>query len=325
LNVSKRHFLKVLGAAAAVPARSIAQHELDYPTRPVTMIVPFTAGGASDATFRALAEGFTRVTGQPMTVENRPGGGSLVMVNHLKQQKPDGYTLGFMSRAQFASYWVLDGKNAAHPLDDFTFVSAINGSVFALVTRAESPYKTLADVVAAAKANPGKLSVGNIGPGTTHHLTALEFARIAGIDLIYPPFKGESDSNNAALGGHIDMAVSSGSVMPLVEAGRMRVLALATDQRLPNFPNLPTFADQGFPVTMDTTVGVGGPKGMDPRIVAKLDGVFRQITRDPAFNASLSKLYQPVKYMDTASYNRLVRERMQSEKVLVERYNLKQK
>jgi tripartite-type tricarboxylate transporter receptor subunit TctC len=322
VTLAKRDFLKLLGAAAGMPALAFAQ-DVDYPTRPVTMIVPFPPGGASDATFRALADAFSRITGQPMTVENRPGGGTLVALANLKQQKPDGHSLGFMSRAQFATFWVNGGKGNVHPLDDFTFISAINGSIFALVTRADSPLKSLADVIAAAKANPGKLSVGNIGPGTTHHLTALEFARLAGIDMIYPPFKGEADSNNAALGGHIDMAVSSGSVMPLIEAGRMRVLGLALDQRLPAYPNLPTFVEQGFPVLMDTTVGVGGPRGMDPRVVAKLNGIFRQITRDPAFVATLNKLYQPVKYMETDAYNKLVRERMDSERQLVERHNLK--
>jgi len=323
MRLTKRDFIKVIGASALVPGMSHSQ-EADYPNRPVTMIVPFPPGGATDATMRVIAEHFRKATGQTMTIENKPGGGTLVAMNYLKPQKPDGYTLACMTRAQFASYWVVGGKNAAHPFDDFTFISATHGSIFALVTRADSPYKSLADVVAAAKANPGKISVGNIGAGTTHNLVALEFARLAKIELIHASFKGEGDSNNAVLGGHLDLSVSSGGVIPLIDSGKLRVLAVALDQRLAKYPTWPTFTEQGYPMKMDTTVGVGGPKGMDPAIVAKLDGIFRTMTQSPEFAASLERLYQPVKYLNSEAFTNELRQRVDTEKALVEQYNLRQ-
>ncbi len=321
--INRRAFLKTSGAmtgVATLPA--LAQ---SYPSRPVTIVVPFPAGGGTDATIRILAEGFQKQTGRSMLVENRPGGGTLIALNYLAQQKPDGYTLGVMTRAQFATYWVANASNAVHPLNDITFIAATHGSIFGLLVRADGPHKSLADVVAAAKANPGKLSVGNIGIGTTHHLTALEFAREAGIELNHIPYKGEAESTASLIGGHIDLAVSSGTFIPHVESGRLRVLALALPARLSKYPQWPTFTEQGFPVQMETSVGIGGPKGMDPSVVRYLADALRRITQAPEVVAGLERLYQPVQYIDTDTYNRGVQQRYQLERELVERYNLRQK
>ena len=202
MDFSRRALLKTAGAVAWLGAgRSFAAES--YPTRAVTMVVPFSPGGATDSTVRVIAEHFRALTGQAMLVENRPGGGSVVALNHLKQRKPDGYTLGVMSRGQFVTYWMQNAGAGLDPLGDFTFICATHGSIFGLLARADAPWASLNDLVRDAKARPAPLTVGAIGAGSVHHLVALEFARLAGIQIVHIPFKGEAESNAALLGGPI--------------------------------------------------------------------------------------------------------------------------
>jgi tripartite-type tricarboxylate transporter receptor subunit TctC len=315
----RRELLKAAAALGIVMPLGLRAQDSPYPSRPVTLVVPFPPGGAVDATMRIIGTHFQRVTGQPLVLENKPGGGSLVAINYLKQQKPDGYTLGVMTRGQFASYWIAGAKNPAHPLNDFTFISATHGSVFLLLAGPGSPYGSLAAVVAAARANPGKVTLG--WSGHTHHLTALEFSRLANIELLQVPYKGESESNNALLAGQIDLGVSSGTAISLVEAGKLRVLGVAIEERLARVPG-PTFVEQGFPLVMDTTVGIGAPRDMDPGTVAKLDSIFREMVQHPGFVASMATLHQPVKYRNSSDYAKDVRARFEEERALVERYKL---
>jgi tripartite-type tricarboxylate transporter receptor subunit TctC len=323
MNVNRRQAtLACLGLLATRAGTALAQGDTDYPARPVTLIVPFAAGGGTDATLRIVARHFQDITGQSMTVENRPGGGTLVALSHLKSQKPDGYTLGVMTRAQHVTYWRESGKVPVHPLEDFTYISGTHGSIFGLVVKADSPFNTLQDVARYAKANPGKLSFGNIGVGTTHNLVALEFARQAGIDVVHVSFKGEAESNTAALGGHVDVSASSGVFIPQVLGGKMKVLGLALEQRLPAYPDWKTMREQGYDVLMDTSVGIGGPQGMSDVVVAKLDAVFRKMTADPQFEAALMKLFQPVQYVPTAQYRKAQQAQFLKERALIAQYQL---
>lgn len=323
-NVNRRQAalacLGMVATGAASTAR--AQADADYPARPVTLIVPFAAGGGTDATLRIVARHFQEITGQPMTVENRPGGGTLVALTHLKAQKPDGYTLGVMTRAQHVTYWRENGKVPVNPIEDLTYVSGTHGSIFGMVVKADSPFDSAADLVRYAKANPGKLSFGNIGVGTTHNLVALEFARQAGVEVIHASFKGEADSNTAALGGHVDVSVSSGVFIPQVQGGKMKVIGLALDKRLAAYPDWKTLREQGFDVLMDTSVGIGGPRGMSDAVVAKLDAVFRRMAADPKFEAALMKVFQPVQYIPTAEYRKAQQAQFLKEKALIAQYQL---
>lgn len=318
MKLNRRQTLS-LGLSALVGSSALATTQA-YPAKPVTLIVPFSAGGGTDATMRVIANYFQGVTGQPMVIENKPGAGTLIAMNYLKGQKPDGYTLGVMTRAPYAEYWRKDRKLPFHPIEDFSFISGTHGSIFAMVVKQDSPFKNLGDIVEFAKKNPGKLSFGNIGSGTTHNVAALEFAARADIDVIHVAFKGEADSNSAVLGGHVDVGVSSGVFIPQVQAGRMRVLAIARNQRLPEYKDWPTFNEQGFDIRLDTMVGIGGPQGMDPIVVKKIDSIFKRITADPKFHESLAKLYQPVAYIPHEKYLSEQKRLMESEKALYEKY-----
>ena len=321
-NVNRRQATLACLGALTMAATGRAAADSNYPSRPVTLIVPFPAGGGTDATLRIVARHFQEITGQPMQVENRPGGGTLVALAYLKNQKPDGYTLGTMTRAQHVTYWRENGKVPVHPLEDLTYISGTHGSIFGMVVRADSPFNSLEDLVRHARANPGKLSFGNIGVGTTHHLVALEFARQAGLEVIHASFKGEAESNTAAMGGHLDVSVSSGAFIPQVEGGKMKVLGLALDKRLAAYPNWKTMREQGYDVLMDTSVGIGGPKGMSDAVVNRLDAVFRKMTADPKFEAGLMRVYQPVQYTSTAEYRKAQQLQFQKEKALIAEYQL---
>lgn len=312
--------LATLGALAV--GRADANGAAGYPNRPVTLIVPFAAGGGTDVTMRVIARHFQLITGQPMTVENRPGGGTMVAQAYLKNQKPDGYTLGTMTRAQHVAFHTARGKVPVHPLDDLTYIAATHGSIFGMVVRAEAPFNTLADLVAHAKAHPGKLSFGNIGAGTTHNLVALEFARLAGIDVLHASFKGEADSNTAAMGGHVDVSVSSGVFIPQVQGGKMKVLGIASPERLAGLPDWKTLREQGYDIQMDTSVGIGAPRDMPADVAAKINEVVRRMTADPEFKAALMRVWQPVHYIPTAEYRKAQEAQFAKEKALMERHKL---
>lgn len=309
----------VMLAFASAPARGQA-----YPgAKPVTLYVTFPAGGVTDITMRTLAEHFKRITGQSMVIENRPGGGSTVALNALRQQKPDGYTLSVIGRGAMTTYWVQDGKIGFHPVDDFTYISGIAGSYFALAARADQPYKTIAELVQFAKANPGKLTFGTIGHGQFTHQPMAEFLQLAGIDIRHVPFKGDTDTLNNVVGGHLELAVSGGSFQPFVESGRMRLLGFLTDKRVPRFPDVPTFAEAGYPVQAAVVVGIGGPKGMDPQAVRFLDAMFKRITDDPEFRSTLDKMHQTTQYIAHDEFSAWAKRQFPIEREIVEKFNLR--
>lgn len=323
MNLTRRS-LNMLGLGLFVTgAKAMKKPDDNYPNRAVTIIVPFPAGGGTDATVRIIARHFQEITGQVMTVENRPGGGTLVGLNHLKNQKPDGYSLGVMTRAQHTAYWRAGGNVPVHPLNDLTYISGTHGSIFGMLVKPDSPFNSLDDLARYAKENPGKLSFGNVGPGSGHNLIALEFARLAEIDVLHLPFKGEAEINTSVMGGHVNVSVSSGSFIPLVAAGKLKLIALARDERLAEFPDWSTFADQGYNVKHDTSVGVGGPQGMDESVVAKLDSIFKEMCDDPKFVSAIMRIYQPVQYIPTAAYRQSQQEQFAEAKRIIEQYQLR--
>lgn len=311
--------LGTTGPLASMAARADSK----YPERPVTLIVPFSAGGGTDATMRAFAKAFQDVTGQPMLIENKPGAGSMVALGYLKGKPADGYTLMTMTTSPFTQYWVNGGKGPVQPLADFDYLVGTHGSIFALLARADAPYDSLEDAVKFFKANPGRpVSFGNIGTGSAHNLLALEFAKAAGINAQHVSFKGEADSNTAALGGHIDLTASSGSFVPLVEGKRLKVLALATPDRLTGFPQWKTFRQQGYDIVLSTQVGIGAPKGIAPQLASRIDAIVREVVRNPDFVATAQRLYQPVQFVGLGDYAKVAQQQFQTQEALMARHKL---
>jgi tripartite-type tricarboxylate transporter receptor subunit TctC len=287
-------FLTVL-AASFLFAPATAQ-TADFPKGPITLIMPWGAGGATDITFRALCEAVKTNLGQPVLVENRPGGGSAVGVGSIVNKKPDGYTIAEATNSLHRNAYI--NKLPFDTVKDLTPINMVGGHLFGALVRAESPFKTLNDVMAYAKANPGKLTYMASGVGTGGHIAWEETAFNAGsLKFQHIPSKGDQESSSALLGGHVDMIVTTAGWIPLVEAGKLRLLATFGEKRSKVFPKVPTVKELGLKVVHDNPMVILGPKGMDPQVVKILDDAFHKAQADPRFIAAMAKYDMPIMYM----------------------------
>jgi len=313
----RRHV--VLGAAAVLALPSLGRAQA-FPARPVKYICPWPAGGSTDAVIRAIAQSVARVLGQNVIVENKPGAGGMLGANELVQAAPDGYTLSQLPHGVFRIPHMQ--KTAFDTLKDFTWIACLTGYTFGLVVPADGPIKTVADFVAWAKANPGKLSYGSTGIGTSPHLAVEEFAAQAGIQLNHVPFKGNADNMQAILGGHVMAASDATGWAPHVDSGRLRLIATYGSKRTKRWPAVPTLNELGYRTVSDSPFGVCGPKGMEPAVVRTLHDAFRKTLEDPAVLAVFEKFDQPVIYLDTEQYTRWARETFEAERATMQRLGL---
>ncbi len=316
---SRRSLLKTLAVGAgslAAPAWSQAT----YPNRPIKLICPWPAGGSSDQVMRALADATGRVLGGTMVVENKPGASGMLGPNELVSAKPDGYTLSQLTIGVLRLPHMQ--KMAFNPLSDFTYIACLTGYTFGMAVRADSPFKTIKDLVTFAKANPGKFTYGSTGTGTTPHLAVEEFALKAGIELQHVPFKGSSDGLQALLGGHIAAHSDATGWAPHVDAGTIRLLATYGSKRTKRWAQVPTLNELGFETVSDSPFGIGAPRGMDAALTKRLDEAFKKSLEDPQVIASFEKYDQPVIYMGSDEYARFAQRTFASEKRLIEKLGL---
>jgi tripartite-type tricarboxylate transporter receptor subunit TctC len=315
--IRRRHI--VLGAAATLALPQLARAQA-FPARPIKYICPWPAGGSTDAVIRALAQSAARTLGQNIIVENKPGAGGMLGANELVSAAPDGYTLSQLPHGVFRIPHMQ--KTTFDTLKDFTWIACLTGYTFGLVVPADSPIKTIADLVAYARANPEKFTYGSTGIGTSPHLAVEEFAQRAGIKLTHVPFKGNADNMQAILGGHTMAASDATGWAPHVESGKLRLLATYGSKRTKRWPSVPTLDELGYKTVSDSPFGVCGPKGMDPAVVRTLHDAFKKTLEDPAVLASFEKFDQTVIYMDTEQYTRFARESFAAEKATMERLGL---
>jgi tripartite-type tricarboxylate transporter receptor subunit TctC len=305
------------GATVAFPAIVRAQ---SYPSRPIRLICPWPAGGSTDIVVRAFAESAGRALGGAMIVENKPGAGGTLGAVELANAKPDGYILSQLPLGIFRIPHMQ--KVPFDPLKDLTYISCLTGYTFGIVVRSDSPIKSIKDLVEFAKANPEKFSYGSTGTGTTPHLVVEQFARRAGVKLLHVPFKGSADGLQAMLGGHVMAHSDATGWAPYVESGRCRLLATYGSKRTKRWPNVPTLLELGYQTVSDSPFGIGGPKGMDPVLVERLNEVFKKTLDDPKVLATLDRYDQPVIYMDSAAYTRFAHDTYKEEKETIESLGL---
>ncbi len=308
-----------LAAAASVALPGLAQAQA-FPAKPIRLICPWPAGGSTDAVMRALAESAGKALGGQMIIDNKPGASGMLGPNELVNARPDGYTLSQLTIGVLRLPHMQ--KMQFDPLLDFTYIACLTGYTFGLVVRADSPIKSIKDLVEYAKANPEKFSYGSTGNGTTPHLAIEEFAAKAGIKLQHVPFKGNADGMQALLGGHIMSHSDATGWGPHVEAGTCRLLATYGAKRTRRWPNVPTLTELGYDTVSDSPFGIGAPKGMEPALTLRLHDAFKKTLEDPAVLASFEKYDQSVIYMNTADYTRFARENYAKEKVVIERLGL---
>ena len=314
----------VLGAlsATALTATSSRLSAQTWPERSITFICPWPAGGTADQSMRALCSVAARVLGQSIAVENKVGASGMIGAKALASAKPDGYTIGQIpiSVTRFSQL----GTLAADPRKDFTYIARTSGQTFGIAVPANSPFKTLKDFVAHAKANPGKVTYAHAGVGGATHVGMEEFASAAGIQFNHVPYKGGSEALQGVLGGHVDALADSSSWAPHVEAGKLRLLATWGELRTARFKDVPTLRELGYDVVVDAPNGIGAPKGLDPAVAAKLRDAFRQAANSPEFKAVIDKLDAPMLYLDGPDYEKYVHTVYQKETVLIDKLKLRE-
>jgi tripartite-type tricarboxylate transporter receptor subunit TctC len=318
---TRRH---LIAAAAGAAASSIALPRLAFaqafPAKPIRYICPWPAGGSTDAVIRAIAESAAKTLGQQVIVDNKPGAGGMLGANELVNAKPDGYTLSQLPHGVFRIPHMQ--KTTFDTLKDFTWIACLTGYTFGLVVPADSPLKSIKDLVDYAKANPGKFTYGSTGTGTSPHLAVEEFAQRAGIQLNHIPFKGNADNMQAVLGGHTMAASDATGWAPHVEAGKLRLLATYGSKRTKRWPTVPTLDELGYKTVSDSPFGVCGPKGMDAGLTKTLHDAFRKTLEDPAVIATFDKFDQTVIYMNTETYTKWARETYTAERATIERLGM---
>ena len=317
---TRRGFVQTSLAVAATSALPGLAQAQTFPSRPIRLICPWPAGGTTDAVMRALAESAGKALGGQIIVDNKPGASGMLGPNELVNAKPDGYTLSQLTIGVLRLPHMQ--KMQFDPMKDFTYIACLTGYTFGIVVRADSPFKSVKDLVDYARANPDKFSYGSSGTGTTPHLAVEEFSSKAGIKLMHVPFKGNADNVQAVLGGHVMAASDSTGWAPHVESGTLRLLATYGSKRTKRWPNVPTLTELGYETVADSPFGIGAPKGMDPALTQRLHDAFKKTLEDPAVLATFEKYDQTVIYMNTADYTKFARENYVREKAVIERLGL---
>ena len=260
-----------------------AYAQADYPTKPIRLIVPFPPGGGTDILSRLVANRLTETLGWQIVVDNRGGAGGNIGLQAAAQAAPDGYTMVMGQTSNLAINPSLYSKLPYDPVKDFVPVSLVSASPIALVVSAKSPYKTLGEFVAAAKAKPGQLTFASPGSGTVAHLTGELFQRTAGIKYIHVPYKGAAQALPDLIGGRLDLYSSSlETAMPHMKAGTIRALALTSAQRVSVVPDVPTVSESGYKGFQATTwFGILVPKGTPDAMVNKLTAEITKVLQLP--------------------------------------------
>lgn len=316
----RRHFLAAACAAAAGAALPAAARAQAFPSRPIKYICPWPPGGSSDLVMRAIADSVSRTLGVSVLIDNKPGASGTFGANEMVSARPDGYTLTQLPHSVFRIPHMQ--KVAFDVRKDFTWIACLTGYTFGFVVRADSPIRTVADLIAWAKAKPGEFTYGAPGIGTSPHLAVEEFAAKAGIKLQLVPFKGAADGLQAILGGHTMGHSDSTGWAPHVDSGKLRLIATYGSQRTKRWPTVPTLQDLGFETVSDSPYGVCGPKGMDPAVVKVLHDAFRKTLDDPAVQATFDKFDQPTIHLDTQAYTAFAMKTFEAERATMERLGL---
>ena len=294
----------------------------DFPSRPITVVVPYSAGGGTDLQARSLASVADQYFTQPVVVTTKPGGGGAVGAAYVAQSRPDGHTLLYAVPAVTVIKPYM--TKTPYAFDDLEPVIRVNDAPRILSVGSQQPYKTLDEFVDFAKKNPGKIKYGSSGPGTTTHISMEGFAYAAGIKLTHVPFKGCAKAVSAILGGHV---VCFGGIpsecFQYFKSGDMRPLAVFSEQRLPELPDTPTLKEKGIDFSDSSTRALFVPKGTPPEIKKALHDGFKKTLEDKTFMAMFEKLGEPVAYMEGDEFMKLLSRQKDFYGTVLEKVGLK--
>ncbi len=312
------HVFRVL-FALVVTVISTSATAQDYPSRPVTLLVPWSAGGPTDIAVRALGDALSRQLNQRVLIENKPGaGGALAAQQMAATAKPDGYTLAQMPLGVFRLPHMI--KTSFDPINDITWLANIAGYDFGVSVRADSPLKTWNDLLAFVRANPGKLAYASPGVGTSLHLTMDELMSRLKLNWLHVPYKGSADAVTALLGGHAD-AQAGTPPWEMVSAGKVRTLVMWGNERNPRVPEVPTLKEL-YGIVANSPWGIGAPKNLDPAAAKVLHEAIRRAVDDPVFLKALERVGMSRYYMTGEEYAKWIRQTSEEEKRAVEKLGL---
>lgn len=311
-----------LAASAQPGAAASAAHAAgaDFPNRPISLWVPWAAGGGTDLTMRLLGELASKHLGQRVMVENRGGAGGTLVMPVLQQAAPDGYAIGQVPQPVFRA--VHTQKVLWDPLRDLSPILQLSGVTFGMVVPANSPFKTLDDVFEYARSHPGALTLATNGVGTTPHMVMDELLGRRNQSYIHVPYKGTAEQMLAVASGQVMVGVNSTGFAPFVDSGQLRLLVTFGERRTKRWPQVPTLKELGHGIVASSPYGLCGPKGMPRAVVMALHDAFKAAAHDPLHVAELAKYDQELNYLGPEDYARGMREQWEAEKRQVERLGL---
>jgi tripartite-type tricarboxylate transporter receptor subunit TctC len=313
--------LGLIPALAPLARPAVAQ--AGFPSRPIRLVVPWLPGGSSDTHLRVLADIAGRKLGQPVITENRPGAtGTLGALMMAQEAKGDGHLVGQMPISVFRIP-AMSRRPTYDPATDFSWIIHLTGYVFGVVVRADQPWKTWQEFIAYAKANPGKVTYGTPGVGSTLHITMERIAEQLGIEWLHVPFRGGADNIQAVLSGQTMVNTDSTGWAPLVDDGRLRLLVVWTAERAKRFPDVPTLREVGIDIVADSPFGLGGPKGIDPGVVRVLHDAFKEALFDPKHVETLDRFDMPLRYMGSEDYAAFAQRLYAEESAIIRKLGLR--
>jgi tripartite-type tricarboxylate transporter receptor subunit TctC len=298
---------RILAAALLTLASLAASAQGDYPTHPITMIVPFPPGGVADITARPLAEAMGRMLKQTVVVENKAGAGGGVGMQYVARAKPDGYTvlLALSSISIIPEADKVLGRDPMFQLNQLVPIARFTADPTVLAVRADSPYKSVKDLIEAAKKSPGSIPYGSSGNYGTMHVPMEMLSSEAGVKMLHVPFTGAGPAVVALLGGQVE-ALSTGpsSVMGHIKGGKVRVLATWGEARHPALPDVPTLKELGYDAQFSQWTGLFVPAGTPEPVIAKLRDAAKAAVADATFQGALAKVETPIQYLDQPQFQR---------------------
>ena len=294
--IQRRTLLAAASAAAALPAWAQA----DYPNRPIELVVPYSAGGGTDVLARAYAEATRKYIAQPITVLNKPGASGAIGWQDVLAAKPDGYKLAVIT-VELTTIPHMGLAKFTH--DDFVPIARLNADPAAITVKADAPWNTIEEFIAAAKKANGDMRLGQAGQGSIWHLAAAALEDKAGVKFNQVPFNGAAPAVLALLGGHIDVvSVSPAEVTAHVQAGKLKTLAVMSDQRVKGFENVPTLKERGIDLSIGTWRGLAAPKGTPPEVIAKLKDLTAKAMTEPVLKDTMDRQNMGISWADDVQF-----------------------
>jgi len=316
LNNSKRQWLQTslhglvisaftMGALSTVTG---AMAQAAYPSKPISLVVPYPPGGATDIIGRIMAQAMSKSLGQPVVVENKAGAGTVIGAAEVAQAQADGYTLLISSNTTFTVNPAIKAKLPYDPAKHFESVAGIGSSPLVLLANPNVPVKTVKELVAAANQPNAKFAFGSFGSGTTSHLAGEMFKYMAGVDILHVPYKGSAPAMTDLIGGQIQFTFDTNvAALPMLRAGKVKAIAVTSAQRSSTLPNVPTIAESGYPgYEMVPWIVIVAPRGLPKAVSQKLTSSIQDILKDPNSKRDLERAGLEVAFEEPQSYDKRV-------------------